>query len=530
MILGALAGALGCASAPPPPKTTPPALAAAPAGRPPGRALVPDGPPVERIAVPLGGPARGPSTAKVTIVEFSDFQCPFCGRVNATLEQLLRDYPNDVRILFRHNPLPFHNNAAAGRRSGRGRREAGEVLGDARQAVRGSERPRAPGAGAARRPAGPRSDGVPRRARHATPARPASTRTWRSAASSACAGRRPSSSMDGRSWAPSLSPPSSRSSTTSCARADDLLRRGVPRDKLYATLLAGAKPTMANGAPTDRQRDRLPRPHPRRARARRRAAESHRRRVRRLSVSVLRAGPPHAPGAAEDLRARRGAGVSPQPAAVSRQRHAGRAGRRGGAPAGEVLGDARQALRARHRARSGVARQVRGGARARRARDSRPTSTRVRRARIASPATATTRAGSPPAGRRGSSSMAGRSAAPSQSRRSSRRSTRSFARRTRCWPPGRPAASSTRRSPRPASTRSTDPPPAKPDPDADLRIRVDVAGAPARGPADAPITIVEWSDFQCPFCVRAEETLTRLRQDYPGTAPVRLARPAAAVS
>ena len=108
MIIGALTGALGCASAPPPSKTAPPAVAAAPAGA----ALVPEGPPVERIAVPLGGPARGPATAKVTIVEFSDFQCPFCARVNATLEQLLRDYPNNVRILFRHNPLPFHNNAA----------------------------------------------------------------------------------------------------------------------------------------------------------------------------------------------------------------------------------------------------------------------------------------------------------------------------------------------------------------------------------------------------------------------------------
>ena len=63
--------------------------------------------------------------------------------------------------------------------------------------------------------------------------------------------------------------------------------------------------------------------------------------------------------------------------------------------------------------------------------------------------------------------------------------------------------------------KKAEPPAAKPDPDADLRIRVDVTGAPARGPADAPITIVEWSDFQCPFCVRAEETLTRLRQEYP---------------
>ncbi|HVV49475.1 MAG TPA: thioredoxin domain-containing protein, partial [Polyangia bacterium] len=53
------------------------------------------------------------------------------------------------------------------------------------------------------------------------------------------------------------------------------------------------------------------------------------------------------------------------------------------------------------------------------------------------------------------------------------------------------------------------------DPGDDLRVRVDVAGAPARGPADAPVTIVEFADFQCPFCQRAEETLERLRHDHP---------------
>jgi protein-disulfide isomerase len=68
---------------------------------------------------------------------------------------------------------------------------------------------------------------------------------------------------------------------------------------------------------------------------------------------------------------------------------------------------------------------------------------------------------------------------------------------------------------KPLMAEKPDPPPAKPDPEDQVRIRVDVAGAPARGPADAPITIVEWSDFQCPFCARAEETLTRLRQEYP---------------
>ncbi len=54
---------------------------------------------------------RGPKDAKVTIVEFSDFQCPFCSRVEPTLAQISKEYPNDVRIVWRNQPLPFHPNA-----------------------------------------------------------------------------------------------------------------------------------------------------------------------------------------------------------------------------------------------------------------------------------------------------------------------------------------------------------------------------------------------------------------------------------
>src|SRR3982751_5648860 len=56
-------------------------------------------------------PTKGGKQPKVTIVEFSDFQCPFCSRVNGSLEQVMKDYGNDVSLSFRHNPLPFHNNA-----------------------------------------------------------------------------------------------------------------------------------------------------------------------------------------------------------------------------------------------------------------------------------------------------------------------------------------------------------------------------------------------------------------------------------
>ncbi|HYL04619.1 MAG TPA: thioredoxin domain-containing protein, partial [Thermoanaerobaculia bacterium] len=60
----------------------------------------------------MGFPARGPATAPVTIVEFSDFQCPFCSRVTPTLDQVVSKYGNKVRLVFRQFPLPMHPNAA----------------------------------------------------------------------------------------------------------------------------------------------------------------------------------------------------------------------------------------------------------------------------------------------------------------------------------------------------------------------------------------------------------------------------------
>ncbi len=62
--------------------------------------------------VPVGdSPVKGASDALVTIIEVSEFQCPFCKRVLPTLEQIQKTYKNDVRVVFKHNPLPFHQNA-----------------------------------------------------------------------------------------------------------------------------------------------------------------------------------------------------------------------------------------------------------------------------------------------------------------------------------------------------------------------------------------------------------------------------------
>jgi len=74
-------------------------------------------PPVLRVQVSTdGAPIRGTMDAPVTLVEFSDFHCPFCKRVQPTLTQLLEKYPGKVRLLFRHLPLdalhPQARNAA----------------------------------------------------------------------------------------------------------------------------------------------------------------------------------------------------------------------------------------------------------------------------------------------------------------------------------------------------------------------------------------------------------------------------------
>jgi protein-disulfide isomerase len=63
-------------------------------------------PPVVRVTVSTeGAPLRGAAEARVTLVEFSDFQCPYCKRAQATLKQILERYPGKVRHLFRDFPL-----------------------------------------------------------------------------------------------------------------------------------------------------------------------------------------------------------------------------------------------------------------------------------------------------------------------------------------------------------------------------------------------------------------------------------------
>lgn len=64
------------------------------------------------VEVGLGDiPPLGPADAAVTIVEFSDYECPFCKRAEASIAEVKKVYGDKVRLAYRHYPLPFHANA-----------------------------------------------------------------------------------------------------------------------------------------------------------------------------------------------------------------------------------------------------------------------------------------------------------------------------------------------------------------------------------------------------------------------------------
>lgn len=67
-------------------------------------------PPRLKIAA-SNAPSKGPAGAPVEIVEFSDFQCPYCLRAHATVDQVLAAYGDRIHFVYRHFPLPSHPNA-----------------------------------------------------------------------------------------------------------------------------------------------------------------------------------------------------------------------------------------------------------------------------------------------------------------------------------------------------------------------------------------------------------------------------------
>lgn len=58
-----------------------------------------------------GDPVRGPDSARVTLVEFSDFQCPYCSKAVAETKAIMSQFPKDVRLVFKQFPLDIHSQA-----------------------------------------------------------------------------------------------------------------------------------------------------------------------------------------------------------------------------------------------------------------------------------------------------------------------------------------------------------------------------------------------------------------------------------
>ena len=67
-----------------------------------------------RYEVASGGTATGPADAPITVVEFSDFECPFCKRADPVVRQMLERYPTQVRFIYRDFPLDHIHQKARG--------------------------------------------------------------------------------------------------------------------------------------------------------------------------------------------------------------------------------------------------------------------------------------------------------------------------------------------------------------------------------------------------------------------------------
>jgi protein-disulfide isomerase len=79
-----------------------------------------------QVPVPASAHSLGPADAPVTIVEFTDYQCPFCQRAQETVEEVLRRYEGKVRFVYRDLPLDMHSRAFAASRAARCAGEQGK--------------------------------------------------------------------------------------------------------------------------------------------------------------------------------------------------------------------------------------------------------------------------------------------------------------------------------------------------------------------------------------------------------------------
>ena len=85
---------------------------------------------------------RGPEAAPVTLIEYGDYQCPYCGQAEVVIRGLLDEFGDELRYVWRHLPLnDVHPNAQMAAEAVEAAARAGQVLADARQAAGRPGRP-----------------------------------------------------------------------------------------------------------------------------------------------------------------------------------------------------------------------------------------------------------------------------------------------------------------------------------------------------------------------------------------------------
>lgn len=74
----------------------------------------------------MNAPSRGPKDAPVTLIEYTDYECSYCKRVQTTVESLLKEYPDKIRFATMCNPLSFHKRALPAALASRAARKQGK--------------------------------------------------------------------------------------------------------------------------------------------------------------------------------------------------------------------------------------------------------------------------------------------------------------------------------------------------------------------------------------------------------------------
>jgi protein-disulfide isomerase len=79
------------------------------------------------VAIPVdGAPVRGPADAKITLVEFSDFECPYCSAAVKQVDIVMAAYPKDVKLIYKQFPLSMHPHAELAAEASLAAREQGK--------------------------------------------------------------------------------------------------------------------------------------------------------------------------------------------------------------------------------------------------------------------------------------------------------------------------------------------------------------------------------------------------------------------